>query len=449
MQINTTARIEPAPTMSALTSKVRDSSDAAASRKGSLSAEVLSAYDLPYSEPPVRVTLSTNTTAMVLKSGPPLARHKNRNSFRFSAPGNSAPSSPVSTTASAIASASGATDQPIASSTLNMIAPLRDLYKATATIRVEYKDKMSLETTYELKQLRIGESKWLILNLAPSSDNRVLTTEDEIPPTIRVKMTLSGPFRPEIAALVSMGKGWFGLIDGMEHNAKQVWSGVPKPPFDVSKYMVVPAVPVLAALVVASPLIAGAIMVGLPFLLPVVLLAISIAATVLLVGASVLFSTRIGRDHVGGLMAPLIDSLLSSRAGQTLIYDTGPRPTPVSVAKQVLPTSFWGKLIISLLIDLTGSASYLLPVVGEGLDIAWAPIQTILIMAMYDTITPNLKYVSFFEEILPFTDIVPTASIGFMCEFVPQLLGQNPEWAQAVNGLAEAAAAKGVMTKRD
>ena len=95
----------------------------------------------------------------------------------------------------------------------------------------------------------------------------------------------------------------------------------------------------------------------------------------------------------------------------------------MSVSKQILPKEMWSKLVVSLLIDLIGSSSYLLPVVGEGLDVAWAPMQTILIMAMYDPTTPNLKYVSFVEEALPFTDIVPTATIGWACEFIPQFLG--------------------------
>jgi hypothetical protein len=105
------------------------------------------------------------------------------------------------------------------------------------------------------------------------------------------------------------------------------------------------------------------------------------------------------------------------------------------------------RLILSLFIDLIGSASYLLPVVGEGLDLAWAPTQTILIMAMYDSTSPNLKYVSFLEEILPFTDIVPSATIGWACEFVPGLLNNHsknvpPEFKQAVTQLVTSAAAK-------
>jgi hypothetical protein len=115
-------------------------------------------------------------------------------------------------------------------------------------------------------------------------------------------------------------------------------------------------------------------------------------------------------------------TLLSTPSGQCLIYETGPRPTPVSIARACLPTDLWGKLAVSLLIDAVGSASYLIPVVGEVLDVAWAPLQTILIMALYDTVSPNLKYVSFVEEILPLTDVVPSATIGWVTEFGPQLL---------------------------
>ena len=131
------------------------------------------------------------------------------------------------------------------------------------------------------------------------------------------------------------------------------------------------------------------------------------------------------------------------------MYDTGPRPTPVSVCRQVLPLSIWAKLWVSLIIDLIGSSSYLLPVVGEGFDLAWAPAQTILIMAMYDATSPNLKYLSFMEEVLPFTDVVPSASIGWAFEFLPPMWSDhaakndiqiNPEVTKAVVQLATTAA---------
>jgi hypothetical protein len=84
-----------------------------------------------------------------------------------------------------------------------------------------------------------------------------------------------------------------------------------------------------------------------------------------------------------------------------------------------------GKLIVSLTIDFIGSASYLLPIVGEGFDVAWAPISMVLIGAMYDVSSPALKYFALMEELLPFTDIVPSATLGWMKEFGPGLLEEG------------------------
>lgn len=322
---------------------------------------------------------------------------------------------------------------------MELVAPLPDLYKARVAIRIVYANREPLETTYDLRQLRIHESKWLILNLAPpgallSQQSDAVTDSDTVTPTIRVKMILEGPYRPEIAALVAIMKAWFAAVDAMEQRLQQIGIGLRIPPFPVpvhlSRVMLLPAVPIVAIIIVTSPVILGVLMVALPLVLPVVLLLITGMAALLVVGFFLFASTRYGRDHFGTVLAPVTDSLLSSRAGQALFYDTGPRPSPVSLAKHFLPTSMWGKLVVSLLIDLVGSSSYLLPVVGEGLDIVWAPIQTIFIMALYDSITPNLKYVSFIEEILPFTDIVPTATIGFLCEFAPQILLKEPTVTQ-------------------
>lgn len=250
-------------------------------------------------------------------------------------------------------------------------------------------------------------------------------------------------YRTEIAGLVGLGQAWFGLVDKMEDGSKSALRKVPTLPPSYNKFLLIPLVPVVAAIVVASPVLAGVAMVGLPFVLPVVLVLVFLMAGALVSGGVLYSSTRTGRSQVGGSIAPLMDQLLGSRAGQALVYDTGPRPTPVSVCRQILPDGMWSKLFLSLLIDLIGSSSYLLPVVGEGLDVAWAPMQTILIMSMYDSTSPNLKYVSFIEEVLPFTDIVPSATIGWGCEFIPAMLRDNkvsPEVTEAVTKLVVKAA---------
>jgi hypothetical protein len=380
-----------------------------------LEVTILSAYDLPYSEAPSCISLQIGE--LVQKTGPPLARHKDRNSFRFSSN----------------------TDSAASESTVQLKAPLQKLFKSTLTVRVIYNnnnnDSQVLTSDYDLNQLRIHERKWVIMTLTDpnQSTSRTTTTtttstslpEDVLAPTIRVKLHLSGPYRPEIAGLIALSKAWFGIVDGCQDNMVQVWQQVPKLPFD-KMYLAVPAVPIIATLVVASPVVGGILIVGLPFLLPVIVIILAILVSALLGGGSLYASSKDGRAFVGGLLQPIAESILHSRSGQTLMYETGPRPTPVSVAKLVLPTGIWSKLMTSLLIDLIGSSSYLLPVVGEAMDLFWAPAQTILIMAMYDPTSPNLKYVSFFEEALPFTDIVPSATIGWTLQYlIPKLLGKD------------------------
>lgn len=225
--------------------------------------------------------------------------------------------------------------------------------------------------------------------------------------------------------MVNVARTWFGIVDKIEggislpsslSSSSSLGKNLPK----VNKNLLfIPVIPVLVLLVAAFPLVVGVGAVALPFFLPIALLCVGILATTLLSGGLLYSSTKSGRHRVGDALTPLVETLVVSLPGQALVYDTGPRPTPVSVCRLVLPETIWSKLWISLVVDLIGSSSYLLPLAGEGFDVAWAPAQTILIMAMYDATSPNLKYVSFLEELLPFTDVVPSACIGWACEFLP------------------------------
>jgi hypothetical protein len=387
-----------------------------ASKHGLLEISILSVYDLPFSEQPIAVSLST--CGMTVTSGPPVARHKDKNSFRFSA-------TPTST----IAMSSTANKS---QHELKLAAPLPELYKAKVSIRVLYDENpdQTLQAEYSLQELKIHESTWLILTLgapgAPpstTSSSSPTNADDDAQPTIRVKLQLTGPYRPEIAALVGLGKGWLELMDHVETNVQQIMQKLP--PLPDKKYILIPAVPVLTAAVVATPVIAGVMILGLPFFLPIVLLSAIFGASLVGTGGFLYASTKSGRSQIGGVFGPYYEGMVSSRAGQKLVYNTGPRPTPVNLARQFVPTTCWSKLFFCLLLDLIGSSSYLIPGVGEAFDLAWAPSQTILIMAMYDSTAPNLKYLSFMEEILPFTDFVPSATIGWAVEFGPQLISNT------------------------
>lgn len=119
---------------------------------------------------------------------------------------------------------------------------------------------------------------------------------------------------------------------------------------------------------------------------------------------------------------PFLTTFLSTETGQRAVFDIGPRPSPQNLAKFILPQGMFGKLITSLVLDFIGSTSYLLPVVGEAFDLGWAPIYAILLGAMFDDVMPSLKYIGFMEEILPFTDVIPSATLGWTKEFGPGLL---------------------------
>jgi len=369
---------------------------------GRLSVSVLSIYDLPESQQPLSVSMSI--LDQISNTDAPLARHKDRNSFKFK-------SSPLFVTDS-----------------------LANLYKAKATLTVQYRaESNNMVASLQLDTLKIHETAWLILNLQQnspqSSPNSPHDTLD-VPPTIRLKLRLEGPYRPEVAALISLANTWFSLIDRVESSTHQIVGSLPKLP--ALNFMLVPTVPIATILVVSSPIIIGIFIVTLPLFLPLVILLATSLIALFSAGLGVYASTKLGRDQVATFISPLYNTVASTPSGQRLLYQTGPRPTPVSLARIILPKSLLPKLFLSLFIDLVGSSSYLLPIVGEGFDLAWAPLQTVLIIAMYDQLSPNLKYVSFVEEILPFTDFIPSATIGWLTEFGPSLIGGDKQTSEKV-----------------
>lgn len=78
----------------------------------------------------------------------------------------------------------------------------------------------------------------------------------------------------------------------------------------------------------------------------------------------------------------------------------------------------FGKLLICLLIDAIGTSSELIPFVGEATDVVWAPIAALGLRSLYGSnVVFGLELV---EEILPFTDIIPLATICWYIEsFAP------------------------------
>jgi hypothetical protein len=73
------------------------------------------------------------------------------------------------------------------------------------------------------------------------------------------------------------------------------------------------------------------------------------------------------------------------------------------------------KLIISMLLDLVGMATYFFPFIGESFDIIWAPMAGFILNRMYKgTVGKVGGIIVFLEEILPITDIIPTFTLTWM-----------------------------------
>lgn len=69
----------------------------------------------------------------------------------------------------------------------------------------------------------------------------------------------------------------------------------------------------------------------------------------------------------------------------------------------------FGKLLLCIAIDVIGSSSELVPFVGEVTDLVWAPIAGLALRSLYGS---NILFaLEFAEEILPFTDILPLATL--------------------------------------
>lgn len=78
------------------------------------------------------------------------------------------------------------------------------------------------------------------------------------------------------------------------------------------------------------------------------------------------------------------------------------------------------KLIKCVLLDAIGMTSTAIPVVGPFLDIVWAPVAASISYKMFgDKRGKYTSLITFIEELLPVTDIIPSFTIfWFLFDFI-------------------------------
>ncbi|WP_395057319.1 hypothetical protein [Flavobacterium sp.] len=81
------------------------------------------------------------------------------------------------------------------------------------------------------------------------------------------------------------------------------------------------------------------------------------------------------------------------------------------------PQATIAKLILGLFFDFIGMLSYIIPGIAETTDLIWAPISGMLLVVMYKgTVGKVAGVVGILEELIPFTDIIPTFTITWFYE---------------------------------
>lgn len=74
----------------------------------------------------------------------------------------------------------------------------------------------------------------------------------------------------------------------------------------------------------------------------------------------------------------------------------------------------WMRLFVCVLIDLVGSGSLVVPFLGDAMDIITAPVGALLLHAIFAD--PRVTAAGFAEELLPGTDVLPTATIAWVLQ---------------------------------
>lgn len=113
----------------------------------------------------------------------------------------------------------------------------------------------------------------------------------------------------------------------------------------------------------------------------------------------------------------------------------------IAYFRKKFETEKYAKLVAAVLIDLIGFISYLIPALGEFFDMLLAPISAILVYILFGK---KFKWAIFtlLEEMLPMTDVIPSATIAWYSMYVTneiktieEMSSKMKEKEQAFNNL--------------
>jgi len=136
---------------------------------------------------------------------------------------------------------------------------------------------------------------------------------------------------------------------------------------------------------------------------------------------------------LGNLLAALVFAFISQAVASAVAGKAEEKRGPLSLGDRLgkLNPGSLLTLLLSLSIDLAGDSSFVLPGVGELEDVAWAPVSALLLRTIYNS--NAVAGLDFIKEALPFTDVVPVATLAWASKNlfpespVSKALGLAPE----------------------
>ena len=396
---------------------------------------------------PQNVTLET-LGGQMLTIGPPISRHKKqKNDFKYCTQNKN--------------SNSAANNNEFI-----IIAPLSSIYSSTLKFTVILKSStMSSEdananitnmkvcnlSSYHTKVSNIttafNETKSLIVPLKCNKNKKHETTasasaststslrnddhennDDTMKSALRINIRLETiSYRPEIFAIRCICYKWFTLVDCscpyMQSIGNYISKDLPsKLNPTVTKCLLLSSIiPTSIFIITSLPIISIIFVLGFPIVFTLLLIVGFIISSIIIFFLVFYCSTKHKRNYAyNTILSPISTSFLSTTIGQQMIYNTGSRPSFSDMLQSTLSTeNIMCKLCICLTIDSIGSSTYLLPIIGESFDILWAPMQyyCMSVLSKQNSLPCYFKYASFMEEILPFTDIIPSATICWLWEY--------------------------------
>ena len=85
----------------------------------------------------------------------------------------------------------------------------------------------------------------------------------------------------------------------------------------------------------------------------------------------------------------------------------------------VLAANKMRNLVLGILFDAIGMLSFTIPFIGEFSDVVWAPVSAYLMTRLYKGSIGRIGGIfSFIEEIIPFTDAIPSFTIMWIYTYI-------------------------------